>query len=207
MRKAGHCGEHSSCILCLLSCMPPSSSRPSLVLPLHHSQVALAQPAALSGCRPAWGDAVHRRPPASHLTSADWHAAGFSSYVCRARASKVYAMKQRIDIHGADKHTDKHTDSVSPRIQAREGVRQPVSPGSYSDLATVLTHYIANQTLLPQVSIISSKHSWILPRNCSMSFLSAVHSRGDCGGGLLLCTLTSPHWSTCRSQSTHSLFM
>lgn len=85
MRKAAHCGEHSSCILCLLSCMPPSSSRPCLVLPLHHSQVALAQPAVLGGCRPAWGDAVHGRPPASHLNSAVWHAAGFSSYVCRAR--------------------------------------------------------------------------------------------------------------------------
>lgn len=97
------------------------------------------------------------RPPASHLNSAVWHAAGFSSYVCRARASKMYAMKRRTDIHGADKHTDKHTDSVSPRIQAREEVRQPVSPGSYADLATVLTHYITNQTLLPQVSIISNK--------------------------------------------------
>lgn len=35
-------------------------------------------------------------------------------------------------------------------------------------------------------------------------FLPCIH---EVTVGLLLCTLTSPHWSTCRSKSTHSLFM
>lgn len=148
----------ASCACCR-ACRPLATARVLCCLSTTHKLRSLSPPRSVAAGQ-LGGDAVHRRPPASHLNSADWHAAGFSSYVCRARrmrASKMYAMKRRIDIHGADKHTDKHTDSVSPRIQAREEVRQPVSPGSYSDLATVLTHYITNQTLLPQVSIISNK--------------------------------------------------
>lgn len=189
MRKAAHCGEDSSCILCLLSCMPPSSSRPCLVLPLHHSQVALAQPAVLGGCRPAWGDAVHGRPPASHLNSAVWHAAGFSSYVCRARRTpheRARCMRWSGESTSMEQ-TNTLTNTLTLCLLVYKHGRKYVSQFHPVRTPTSLQFWpIISQTKrffhrLASLAINNGRISWILPRNCPMSFLSAVHSRGDCG--------------------------
>lgn len=116
-----------TCVLCSLSCMQPCRSCLLLVLLVRYLQVALApaQPDVLGGCRPAWGDAVHCRPPASHLSSTARHAAASCSSVCwewRTSGQDVWNEAENRHPSSRQRHWQTHWLHVFSYISMRVSV-------------------------------------------------------------------------------------